>query len=94
MRTTGWSRARIVYDGSHCWIPFITYRQRGFLHGRSMMRNITVLEHAAMVAACEEEEEAIILLFDFTAAFPSLSRRFMFASLLQLGFPTIAMNVI
>lgn len=79
------------------WEPLIEPRidssQRGFLRGRSMMRNIIDLEHHAMLAAAAEEDSAIVL-FDFVAAFPSISRLFLRSALVASGVPPLAMRVI
>ena len=73
--------------------PSISQRQRGFLRGRSMLRHVVELESQAMVTALEEEDGAI-LLFDFRAAFPSVSRDFLMASLERAGFPPSALAVV
>ena len=48
-----------------------------------MFRNILEIEHEAMVAGLTEED-SVLVLFDFTAAFPSLARDFMFMILSRL----------
>eukprot|EP00959_Pyramimonas_sp_CCMP1952_P405164 8491780-Pyramimonas_sp.AAC.1 len=53
--------------------PTITEDQRGFIQGRSMLKNVVELEHAAMCASLDNDDSAIVL-FDFTEAFPSISR--------------------
>ena len=73
--------------------PTITRQQRGFIRGRSMIRNIVEIEHEAMIAAIEEQDAALIL-FDFRAAFPSLGREYLFHSLEAFGFPPSAMCVV
>ena len=59
--------------------PGIAKEHRGFIQGRSMLANAVDIEHAAS-AACLQQEDAAIVFFDFTAAFPSVSRRSMLAA--------------
>ena len=73
--------------------PVVTTRQRGFIQGRSMLANVVEVEHAAALAAMECEG-AVIVLFDFTAAFPSISRKFMMRMAQAAGFPEEAMKVL
>ena len=49
--------------------------QRGFLRGRSLLRNAFEIDHASMLASLEEKN-AVLILFDFEAALPSISRDF------------------
>ena len=44
--------------------------------GRSMLRNVVDIEHAAMMASLECND-AVIVLYDFVAAFPSVSRLYL-----------------
>jgi hypothetical protein len=67
--------------------------QRGFLPGRSMLENVVDIEHLAMIAALSEEDAAMIL-FDFSAAFPSISRKYMQEAARQAGLPQTALQVI
>ena len=73
--------------------PTIIQDQRGFLQGRSMIKNVVELEHAAMCASLDNDDSAIVL-FDFTAAIPSISRDFLMAAAGAAGLPTAAMNVL
>ena len=52
----------------------------GVLRGRSMIANIVDIERTAQLRALSSEDPAL-LLFDFSAAFPSLSRKYLFATL-------------
>jgi len=58
-----------------------------------MLENIVDIDHASMVGAMECDEAAIIL-FDFSAAFPSVSRRFLLRAAREAGLPDQAMNVL
>eukprot|EP00959_Pyramimonas_sp_CCMP1952_P468264 9492941-Pyramimonas_sp.AAC.1 len=73
--------------------PGIASSQRGFLQGRSMLSNVVDVEHHAMLAATEEQDAAIVL-FDFTAAFPSVSRTYIMEMARAAGFPSMAMGVL
>ena len=73
--------------------PGIAREQRGFIQGRSMLANVVDIEHAAMTASMECEE-AVIVLFDFSAAFPSVSRRYLLTMARAAGFPAMAMEVL
>ena len=63
--------------------------QRGFLPGRSMLANITEIDHIAHLMALEEDDPAMVL-YDFTAAFPSISRHFTIQALEAFGAPRLA----
>lgn len=73
--------------------PHIASEQRGFVPGRSMLANIADIEHSAMLASLECRD-AVIVLFDFSAAFPSISRTYLFAMARAAGFPDFAMHVL
>ena len=73
--------------------PCISKKQRGFIGGRSMISNIIDAEHTAMTTAMESEDGAIIL-FDFVAAFPSVSRHYLQEMARAAGFPEEAMNIL
>lgn len=73
--------------------PGIIGSQRGFIHGRSMLKNTIEIEHAAMMYSLREDDAAIIL-FDFTAAFPSVSRQYLRAAATLAGFPLVALGVV
>jgi hypothetical protein len=73
--------------------PIIDASQRGFLPGRSMLQNVVDIEHKAMLTALAEDDGAIIL-FDFVAAFPSISRHFLHKAADRAGLPPNALQVI
>ena len=65
--------------------------QRGFLPGRSMLANITEIDHIAHIMALEEEDPTMVL-YDFTAAFPSISRHYTLQALEAFGAPRLAIT--
>ena len=67
--------------------------QQGFLPGRSMLRNVFDIDEAAMTTALAHDDGAL-LLFDFSAAFPSIAHGFLFASLEHLGLPAYVLTFI
>ena len=79
------------------WEPTLEQRicpeQRGFLPGRSMLENVLDIEHGAMVSSLRAENSALVL-FDFAAAFPSVSHAFLFRVLKHVGIPREALQVI
>ena len=72
--------------------PVVAKNQRGFIGGRSMLCNVIDIEHEAIMASLDCED-AVIILFDFTAAFPSISRKFMREAATAAGLPVGAMAV-
>ena len=56
--------------------------QRSFLPGRSMLANVIEIEHAAMLHSLSHEHSAVVI-FDFAAAFPSVSHTLMLEMLRQ-----------
>ena len=50
--------------------------QRGFLSGRSILQNVVDIDDAAMTVSLRHAAGAIVL-FDFRAAFPTLSTEFL-----------------
>ena len=58
-----------------------------------MFRNILEIEHEAMVAGLTEED-SVLVLFDFTAAFPSLAREYLFETLSSAQLPQSVINVV
>ena len=66
--------------------PLVSRSQRGFLRGRSMIQNILDVEHSSQCAGLTCQD-AVVILFDFTAAFPSVDRDFLKASLAAAGLP-------
>ena len=73
--------------------PWVSAMQRGFLRGRSMLGNVLDIEWEAMRISLRTESGAI-LLFDFSAAFPSMAHEYLITVLEALGAPPSAMNVI
>ncbi|CAK0837112.1 unnamed protein product, partial [Prorocentrum cordatum] len=71
----------------------VSQAQRGFLPGRSMLANVTELERHAMLTALSKPE-GIMVLVDFRAAFPSVSRGFLRRCLEGLGMPDGALRVL
>jgi len=71
----------------------VSSMQRGFLKGRAIMRNAIDIDLESMIASLREDRAALIL-FDFEAAFPSISQEFLFESLLLLGMPQSFINVV
>ena len=71
------------------WEPildrWISPAQSGFLPGRSMLNNVVEIEHGAMVASLEHDSSALVL-FDFSAAFPSVAHAFLLAVPRHIGF--------
>jgi hypothetical protein len=72
---------------------FVSKAQRGFLHGRSMLDNIIDIDWEAMTISLKHEHGAL-LLFDFKAAFPSLSQDYMMKVLRHLGAPEAVLHMI
>ena len=72
---------------------WLSPEQRGFLPMRSMLANIIDVEEAAMRTSLTQNEGAIIL-FDFSAAFPSLSQEFLMRTLEFIGVPSAALNLV
>jgi len=67
--------------------------QRGFLKGRSILRNVLEIDWESMRVSLLDDRGALVL-FDFEAAFPSLSQEFMFEALEKLGLPPPVLQVI
>ena len=83
--------ARLRWEGMlERWL---SPNQRGFLPMRSMLANILDIEEAAMGTSVSQQEGAIIL-FDFAAAFPSISQEFLLHTLEFIGFPRHALHLI
>jgi hypothetical protein len=71
----------------------ISHTQKGFLKGRQMLRNVLDIDHAAQKISVTSRCGAI-LLFDFTAAFPSLSHDMMWDVLEVSGINESFINVV
>ena len=67
--------------------------QRGFLRGRSILRNVLEVDWQAMKVSLKASQGAIVL-FDFEAAFPSISQDYLFSSLEAVGLPAPLLQVI
>ena len=65
---------------------WVDNEQRGFANGRVMLQNVADCE-ALSIAASMTRSNAACVLFDFRAAFPSLSREWLFAVLLAAKLP-------
>ena len=71
---------RIIASAArHAWEPvlnkFISQAQQGFLKGRQMLNNIICRDHDAMTVSLRHKK-GMLVLFDFKAAFPSVSHEF------------------
>ena len=79
------------------WEPilerWVSKCQRGFLKGRVMLQNVIDVDWVAMTVSLKSEHGALVL-FDFRAAFPSVSHPFLMKCLELLGLPQEAMNFI
>jgi hypothetical protein len=72
---------------------WVSQNQQGFLPGRSILANLISIDAAAMQTAMEHPGGATVL-FDFRAAFPSISPDFLFEALRQMGLPSCALNLV
>ena len=61
--------------------------QRGFLKDRHLLNNVLEVDAYALKCSLLSDDDTAILLLDFAAAFPSISRSFIFLSLHYAGFP-------
>jgi hypothetical protein len=79
------------------WEPvlemYICKRQQGFLKGRSMLSNVIDIDYHAMTVSLKCARGALFL-FDFKAAFPSVSHDFLKESLQLIGVPPSALSFI
>ena len=79
------------------WEPvfneWVSCAQKGFLKHRCMLSNILDIDAEAMVISMKEKYGGLIL-FDFRAAFPSVSHEFMMGVLEGLGIPKYCTNFI
>ena len=83
--------ARLRWEG--LLSGWITKNQQGFLNGRSILSNLIGLDTAAMHTALEGPNGAIII-FDFAAAFPSVSQEYLMETLRHIGLPPNALNFV
>ncbi len=75
------------------YADWISPHQRGFIKGRQMLRNVLDVDYAAHKISLKTKFGAI-LLFDFRAAFPSLSHDYLFEALAEIGLPLEYVNVL
>jgi len=85
------SAARLRYEQSLS--KLIGGAQRGFLKGRSMLKNVMLVD-TRMRTACAASGAAGAVFFDFEAAFPSLSHRYLHRLLARLGLPAAVQNLV
>jgi len=71
----------------------ITFYQRGFLRGRQILDNVVELDHFSHIFSIASRSAAIFL-FDFSAAFPSVSHIFLWMVLENAGLPTALVRLI
>ena len=65
---------------------WISDAQRGFIKGRSMLRNILEVDFEAQCISAKSKAGGIVL-FDFRAAFPSLCHDYLWETLAAIGLP-------
>ena len=58
--------------------------QQGFLKGRSLLKNVVDIEYEAMKVSLQGPDGAMVL-FDFRAAFPTVSQTYLHQVLERLG---------
>ncbi|CAI5458325.1 unnamed protein product [Closterium sp. Yama58-4] len=79
--------ARVVADRMKQWLHLvISEEQYGFIPGRRMSDAIGIVADAVEVAK-KGDEDWYMLLVDFRKAFDSVSRRYLFSVLRDMGFP-------
>ena len=61
--------------------------QRGYLPERPILDNVAEIEHFSAEASCQGHLDSAMLFFDFSSAFPSVSRKLFFVSLDGLDYP-------
>ena len=67
------------------------YFQRGFIRGRNMLLNV---EKYAMMYSGDPEKKACIVLLDYSRAFPSINRNFIWLALKAVGIPSSIINAL
>ena len=81
----------------HCLEPilaqWISQNQQGFIKSRSMLANVIDISHRAQTVSLQHDRPGM-LLFDFKAAFPSLSHGYMHTVLKSLGLPSHILNFV
>ena len=71
--------------------------QRGFIRGRSMLKNVLEVESKSLVlslSSYNSEARPGTLLFDFGNAFPSLAHEFLWLTLESIGVPASIINAV
>ena len=82
--------ARYRWEG--IFSRWVSAAQRGFLPARSMAANILDVDLEAMRVSLQRANGGIVL-FDFNAAFPSLSHKYIHTTLQAIGVPPDALNI-
>lgn len=72
---------------------WVSPHQQGFLPHRSMLSNIVTIDHEAMCISLNHHRGGTML-FDFKAAFPSISHTYLHRVIEHLGFPRHITNAI
>ena len=72
---------------------WISKNQQGFIKDRSMLANVVDISHCAQLVSLNDDRGGMML-FDFKAAFPSLSHGYMHAVLTALGLPKHILNFV
>ena len=68
-------------------MEFVSAMQRGFVRNRSILMNVLDIDFESMKVSLKHSRGALVL-FDFEAAFPSLSHEYLFETLSHIGVPT------
>ena len=80
-----------------CWEHhlenWVLARQQGFLHKRSIIRNLLEMDMASMHTSLMQDSSACLLM-DFASAFPSVSQDFMRRMLQHIGLPPNALHLL
>ena len=63
--------------------------QHGFIGNRSMLENVVDIDTHSISATLNPDNKAVLLLFDFSAAFPSIAHAFIWLALEMMGFPIL-----
>jgi len=71
----------------------ISFYQRGFLKGRQVLDNVVELDFFAHICSIISPNAALVL-FDFRAAFPSVSHKFLWMIMEMSGLPTQLITLI
>ena len=60
--------------------------------GSTELSNVVEIDHIAHMMALSEEQDPTLILYDFTAAFPSISREYAVQALAAFGAPALAIT--